>query len=63
MKKYKKICYTFNIERRKEMKEKAEKFIALKVTNSFKEQLKKEAGEKGLTLSGYIKFILAERNK
>ena len=45
------------------MKEKAEKFIALKVTNSFKEQLKKEAGEKGLTLSSYIKFILAERNK
>ncbi len=45
------------------MKEKAEKFIALKVTNSFKEQLKKEAREKGLTLSGYIKFILAERKK
>ena len=45
------------------MKEKAEKFIALKVTNSFKDQLKKEAEEKGLTLSSYIKFILAERNK
>ena len=45
------------------MKEKAEKFIALKVTNSFKDQLKKEAEEKGLTLSGYIKFILAGRNK
>ena len=45
------------------MKEKSKKFIAFKVTSSFKEQLKKEAEEKGLTLSGYIKFILAERNK
>lgn len=37
--------------------------IMIKVTTEFKEQLKKEAREKGLTLSGYIKAILAERNK
>ena len=33
------------------------------VSKELKEQLKKEAKERGLTLSGYIKSILAERNK
>lgn len=33
------------------------------VTKELKEQLQKEARERGLTLSGYIKAILAERNK
>lgn len=33
------------------------------VSKELKEQLKKEAQERGLTLSGYIKAILAERKK
>lgn len=37
--------------------------IMIKIATEFKEQLKKEAKERGLTLSGYIKSILAERNK
>ena len=38
-------------------------YIMLKVTSEYKEQLKKEAKEHGLTLSGYIKAIIAERKK
>lgn len=37
--------------------------IIFKVSKSFKEILKKEAEEKGLTLSGYIKAIISERKK
>ena len=37
--------------------------INIRISKELKEKLKKEAREKGLTLSGYIKFILAERNK
>lgn len=37
--------------------------IMFMVSKELKEQLKKEAREKGLTLSGYIKAILAERKK
>ena len=37
--------------------------INIRISKELKEKLKKEAEEKGLTLSGYIKFILAERNK
>jgi predicted DNA binding CopG/RHH family protein len=40
-----------------------EAIINLKLPSVLKEQLKKEAHEKGLTLSGYIKAILAERKK
>lgn len=37
--------------------------IIFKVDKDFKETLKKEAREKGLTLSGYIKAIISERKK
>lgn len=37
--------------------------IMFMVSKELKEQLKKEARERGLTLSGYIKAIIAERNK
>jgi len=37
--------------------------IIFKTTKEFKEQLIKEAKEKNLTLSGYIKSILNERGK
>ena len=37
--------------------------IQIRISAELKEQLKKEAKEKGLTLSGYIKMIFAERNK
>jgi hypothetical protein len=43
--------------------EKMNDYIMIKVTAEFKEQLKKEARERGLTLSGYIKAIIAERKK
>lgn len=33
------------------------------ISKELKEKLKKEAHERGLTLSGYIKGIIAERNK
>lgn len=33
------------------------------VSKELKEQLRKEAQDRGLTLSGYIKAIIAERNK
>lgn len=33
------------------------------VSKELKNQLKKEAQERGLTLSGYIKAIIAERKK
>lgn len=37
--------------------------IMFMISKELKEQLKKEARERGLTLSGYIKAIIAERNK
>ena len=37
--------------------------IMFMVSKELKEQLKKEARERGLTLSGYIKAIIAERKK
>lgn len=37
--------------------------IIFKVTKELKRQLMKEAKEKNLTLSGYIKAILSERKK
>ena len=37
--------------------------IIFKISTELKEQLKREAREKGLTLSGYIKAIIAERKK
>ena len=42
------------------MKEKAEKFIALKVTNSFKEQLKKIAKSNGYTLNSLINKLIID---
>ena len=37
--------------------------ICLALDKKLKEQLKKEAKEKGVSLSGYIRLLLAERNK
>ena len=37
--------------------------IIFKVSPELKKQLKKEAKEKGLTLSGYLKIIIFERKK
>ena len=37
--------------------------IIFKISHELKEQLQKEAKEKGLTLSGYLKTIISERNK
>ena len=37
--------------------------IMFMVSKELKEQLKQEARERGLTLSGYIKAIIAERKK
>lgn len=37
--------------------------IIFKISKEFKEILKKEASERGLTLSGYIKAIISERKK
>ena len=37
--------------------------IMFMISKDLKEQLKKEARERGLTLSGYIKAIIAERKK
>jgi len=37
--------------------------IIFKISTELKEQLKSEARERGLTLSGYIKAIIAERKK
>lgn len=37
--------------------------IQIPTTQEFKEQLMKEAKEKNMTLAGYIKAILNERNK
>ena len=37
--------------------------IQIPTTKEFKEQLVKEAKEKNMTLAGYIKMILNERNK
>ncbi len=37
--------------------------IIIKINKVFKDNLKKEAEQKGLTLSSYIKSILAERKK
>lgn len=37
--------------------------IMFMVSKELKEQLKNEAKERGLTLSGYIKAIIAERKK
>lgn len=39
------------------------KFVMLAVDKSFKQELLKEATDKGLTLSAYIRMILIERNK
>lgn len=39
------------------------KRICLTLDKEVKEQLEKEAKEKGLSLSGYIRFILTERKK
>lgn len=38
-------------------------FIMLAVDDGFKKELIKEATEKGLTLSAYVRMILIERNK
>lgn len=37
--------------------------IIFKISCELKEQLQEEAKEKGLTLSGYLKSIIAERKK
>jgi predicted HicB family RNase H-like nuclease len=37
--------------------------IMLRISKEFKEKLQKEAKEKSLTLSAYIKSILNERSK
>lgn len=37
--------------------------IMFMVSKELKEQLRKEAQDRGLTLSGYIKAIIAERKK
>lgn len=37
--------------------------IIFKISSEYKKQLKKEAEQKGLTLSSYIKMILDGRNK
>ncbi len=44
------------------MKEKKE-LVMLAVDKSFKQELLKEAADKGLTLSAYVRMILIERNK
>lgn len=37
--------------------------IIFKINTELKQQLKKEAKERGLTLSSYIKSIIAERKR
>ena len=37
--------------------------IILKISKEFKEQLEKEAQEKNITLSAYIRLLLSERKK
>lgn len=37
--------------------------IILKISKEFKEQLEKEAKEKNINLSSYIRLILSERDK
>lgn len=37
--------------------------INIRINEELKEKLKKEAKEKGLTLSSYLKAIISERNK
>lgn len=37
--------------------------IILKVTKEFKEELSKEAKQKNVKLSSYIRLLLSERNK
>lgn len=40
-----------------------EEMIVIKIEPKFKESLEKEAKEKGLNLSSYVRMILTERNK
>ena len=37
--------------------------IQFAITNEEKKQLEKEAKQKGLSLSGYVRMIILERNK
>ena len=37
--------------------------IIIKVSKEFKEQLEREANEKNINLSSYIRLILSERDK
>lgn len=37
--------------------------IYVRVSDEIKEQLKKEAEEKGLTVSSYVRMLILERNK
>ena len=37
--------------------------IHIKIDNELKKQLEKEAKEKGLSLTAYIRMLLIERNK
>lgn len=38
-------------------------YIVFRVSSEFKKQLEKEAKERDMTLSAYIKSIIAERDK
>lgn len=40
-----------------------EETLSIKVDKKFREELEKEAKEKGLNLSSYVRMILTERNK
>lgn len=40
-----------------------EKYIHLKINEEWKQQLKKEATEKGLSLNAYLRLIISERKK
>lgn len=40
-----------------------EEILNIKIESKFKRELEKEAKEKGLNLSSYVRMILTERNK
>ena len=45
------------------MRYKDKDYIHIRINESLREQLKKEAEEKGMTLNAYVNLILSERKK
>ena len=45
------------------MKEKKERVVVFRITGTLKEEIEKEANDMGLTVSGYVRYLLIKRKK